>query len=174
MARSLRVGVDTEIESMQKSKHERVQMNREAAQDGDDKKMMDSMLEWVDKESRSEEVLKESAESDIKWCKDMMTRFKGTSWGDQAAFQLVMALFFKYDLPEHQQSLGYDSDTSRQSFVWSNPKPARLDMLICSAMPVAKVTLGKCSDEGCRVLDHLTYEEAMEELRRWLCVADQA
>lgn len=147
-------------------------MSQQAADE--DKKAMDAILEWVKKESCTEEALKESAESDIKWCKDMMTQYKGTQWGDQAAFDLVMALLFKYDLPEHQQSLGYDSATSKQSFVWSNPKPARLDMLICSAMPVAKVTLGKSSDEGCRVLDNLTYEEAMEELRKWLGVADQA
>lgn len=147
-------------------------MSQEAADK--DKATVDALLEWVDKACHSKEALNESVESTIRWCKDAMTQYKGTSWGDRAALELVMSLLFKYDLPEWQQSPCPESDPSRQSFVWSNPKPARLDLIICSAMPAARVTLGKRGDEGCRVLDNLTYEEAMEELRRWLGIADQA
>lgn len=127
----------------------------------------DAPSDW---ECEDEEMLKETAEYVIMRCKEMMSNNKGTSWGDHAAFQMISSLLLKYDLPECQHTPCFNSNTSKQTLVWMNPKAARLDVIVSSAMPVARVTLGKHGDEGYRVFESLGYEEAMEKLSAWFRV----
>lgn len=127
----------------------------------------DALSDW---ESEDEEMLKETTEYMIMRCKEMMSNNRGTSWGDHAAFELISSLLLKYDLPEWQHAPCFNSNTSKQTIVWTKPKAAQVEFIVCSAMPIAKVTLSKHGDKGYRVFESLGYEEAVEKLSAWFRV----
>jgi len=114
-----------------------------------------------------------SLEEMIKRCKDAMLEHKGTLEGDDAAMQLLAVLLNAYDLPDPESGVVFArAGNSVQWMEWDTFRSAQIEAVISSTTPTVKVTLGKSDDKDCRVLDSLTYEDAMEELYIWFRAVD--
>ena len=110
----------------------------------------------------TEEDEKKATEFMIQRAKEMMTKYKGLSWGDQSAQNLFQSLLDKVDLPDHDVDLPYDTKTQLVTLAWTKPKPARVDVLISSIRPEASVYLGKSEPEPA-----VSYEETLDKLKQY-------
>lgn len=110
----------------------------------------------------TEEDEKKATDYMIQRAKEMMIKYKGTSWGDQAAQNLFQSLFYKADLPDPFETLPFDDKTHIVTLIWTKPKAARVDVLISSDRPEASVYLGRLDSES-----DMSYEEAMDKLKKY-------
>lgn len=110
----------------------------------------------------TEEDEKKATEFMIQRAKEMMTKYKGTDWGDLSAQNLFQSLLDKADLPDHDVSLPYDDKTQVVTLAWTKPKAARIDVIISSVRPEASVYLGKTEPEPA-----VSYEEALDKLKKY-------
>lgn len=128
----------------------RLQVNTiQMSQDSDDEEFFSKMME---------EEKKEMTDIMIQLQKDMMIEFKGTEWGDQAAFELFQSLYGEADLPEPDVPLPFNPKTRTVTLMWTKPKAARIDILISADRPEATVNLEKPA---------VSYEEALDKLKKY-------
>ena len=96
----------------------------------------------------------------IQRTKEMMTKYKGTPWGDQAAHELFQSLLDKADLPDPDVHVPYDYKTHIVTLMWVKPKAARIDVLISSDRPEASVYLDKPEPA-------VSYEQALDKIKQY-------
>lgn len=106
----------------------------------------------------TEEEKKKSMDLIIQRTREMMKKFKGTPWGDQAAFELFQSLFCEADLPEPDVPVPFNTKTRVATLIWTKPKAARIDALISADRPEATVNSDKTA---------VSYEEALEKLKQY-------
>lgn len=110
----------------------------------------------------TDEDVKETTDWLIQRETEMMTKYKGTEWGDWSAQDLFQSLLVKAALPAHDVALPFDTKTHTVTLAWTKPKAARIDVVISSVKPEARVYLGKPEPEP-----PVSYEEALAKLKQW-------
>lgn len=108
----------------------------------------------------TEEDEKKTTDYMIQRAKEMMTKYKGTAWGDMSAQDLFQSLLYKADLPDPDVALPYNSKTHIVTLMWTKPKAARIDILISSVRPEARVYLDKPEPA-------VSYEEALNKIKQY-------
>lgn len=132
----------------------------------EEKAMADECLRKFEQKMHDAGSLEELA----KRCKEAMVRHKGTPEGDSAAMELVATLLSSYDLPDPDSGVVFTrAGNLVQWMEWDTFRSAQFEAIISSTTPTAKVSLGKGNT---RVLENLSYEEAMDELYIWFRAVD--